>query len=211
MDVKKQNELINLIKRNISLADLGFLYAHNGYDSERYQEIKDINLQMLNLITENPLDELCNFYLPISEYPTPKVEVRGLLLNEKNEILMVEEKLDEGKWSIPGGWCDIGFSPKEVMIKEFKEETGLDVEVVRVLSILDKKFYDHPQEPFYTYKIMFLCKKITGELKNTFDITDVKFFSLDDLPPLSTPRILRDQIEKAYDMAINNITEVHCD
>ena len=211
MEEKKLSELLNLVKRNINLSDLGILYAHNGYDDERYRELKEINLRILDILTNEgvSLEKLKDFYLPIKEYPTPKVEVRGLLLNENNEILMVEEKLDPEKWSIPGGWCDIGFSPKEVIIKEMKEETGLDVEVDRVLAIYDKKFHNHPAEPFYTYKIVFLCKKLEGALKTTFDITNVKYFSLDNLPPLSTPRILEEQIRHLFSLATNNIKETY--
>ena len=213
MEEKKLSELLNLVKRNINLSDLGILYAHNGYDDERYRELKEINLRILNILTNEgvSLEKLKDFYLPIKEYPTPKVEVRGLLLNENNEILMVEEKLDPEKWSIPGGWCDIGFSPKEVIIKEMKEETGLDVEVVRVLAVYDKKCHPHPQEAFYTYKIVFLCKKISGELKNTFDIDDVRFFDIDNLPPLSEARILETQIKQLYYLVKDDIKDVYFD
>ena len=211
MKNEKYNELINLVKRNINLADLGCLYAHNGYDDERYHELKEINLKILSLLSDNSLEEICSFYLPIKEYPTPKIDIRGILLDENNKVLMVEEKLDPGKWSIPGGWADIGFTPSEVIKKEMKEETGLDVEVVRVLAIYDKKCHPHPQEAFYTYKIVFLCKKIGGELKNTFDIDDVRFFDINNLPPLSEARILKSQIEQLYELATKNIEKVYFD
>ena len=211
MENENLTKIINLIKRNISLCDLGYLYAHNGYDNERYQELKDINLELLELLTTSNLKELCNFYLPIKEYPTPKIEVRGLLFDENDNILMVEEKLDKGKWSIPGGWADIGFSPKEMIIKEMTEETGLDIKVTKVLAILDKKFYGHPEEPFYTYKIVFLCEKLGGNLKNTFDIEDVKFFPLSSLPPLSEARILKEQIDLLYKLAKDDNAKIYCD
>ncbi len=211
MKKEKLNELINLVKRSITLSDLGCLYAHNGYDNERYHEMKDINMQILNIISENSMEELCSFYLPAKEYPTPKVDIRGVLLNEQGQILMVEEKLDPGKWSIPGGWADIGFTPSEVIKKEMKEETGLDVEVERVLAVYDKKCHPHPQEAFYTYKIVFLCRKISGELRNTFDIDDVKFFDIDNLPPLSEARIVKSQIEQLYYLAKDDIRDVYFD
>lgn len=211
MKKEKLNKLINLVKRSITLSDLGCLYAHNGYDNERYHEMKDINMQILNIISENSMEELCSFYLPAKEYPTPKVDIRGVLLNEQGQILMVEEKLDPGKWSIPGGWADIGFTPSEVIKKEMKEETGLDVEVERVLAVYDKKCHPHPQEAFYTYKIVFLCRKISGELRNTFDIDDVKFFDIDNLPPLSEARIVKSQIEQLYYLAKDDIRDVYFD
>lgn len=211
MEKEKINELINLVKRNINLSDLGCLYAHNGYDDERYHELKEINLQILNILTNCSLDELHDFYLPIKEYPTPKIDIRGILLDEQNRVLMVEEKLDPGRWSIPGGWADVGFTPSEVIKKEMKEETGLDVEVVRVLAVYDKKCHPHPQEAFYTYKIVFLCKKISGELKNTFDIEDVKFFHINELPPLSEARIVESQVKQLYYLATDDIQKVYFD
>ena len=76
MEEKKLSELLNLVKRNINLSDLGILYAHNGYDDERYRELKEINLRILDILTNEgvSLEKLKDFYLPIKEYPTPKVE-----------------------------------------------------------------------------------------------------------------------------------------
>ena len=88
MKNEKLNELINLVKRNINLADLGCLYAHNGYDDERYHELKEINMKILSLLSENSMEDICSFYLPIKEYPTPKVDIRGILLDENNKILI---------------------------------------------------------------------------------------------------------------------------
>ena len=127
MDKNNHKEILNLIKKNIALADMGAAYAHNPFDKERYEELKGINTKLLSLISDKSLESIVDFYAPVKEYITPKIEIRGLLLNERNEILMVKEKLDPGKWAIPGGWADIGFSPSEVIIKEMKEETGLNV------------------------------------------------------------------------------------
>ena len=88
MEKEKLNELINLVKRSITLSDLGCLYAHNGYDNERYHELKDINMQILNIISKNSMEDLCSFYLPAKEYPTPKVDIRGILLNEQGQVFL---------------------------------------------------------------------------------------------------------------------------
>ena len=139
MKKEKLNELINLVKRSITLSDLGCLYAHNGYDNERYHEMKDINMQILNIISENSMEELCSFYLPAKEYPTPKVDIRGVLLNEQGQILMVEEKLDPGKMVYSWRLGRYRFYSVRSYRKEMKEETGLDVEVERVLAVYRRK------------------------------------------------------------------------
>ena len=45
----------------------------------------------------------------------------------------------DDKWSLPGGFCDIGLSPSENIVKEIKEESGYDVVPTKLLALLDKK------------------------------------------------------------------------
>ncbi|MDO9377123.1 MAG: NUDIX domain-containing protein, partial [Ferruginibacter sp.] len=110
----------------------------------------------------------------------------------------------DGKWSLPGGWGDIGFSPKEVVVKEFKEETGLDVSVDRLLAVFDKKMHPHPPQPFYVYKMVFLCTALSTEIVPGFDVLDVAYFDINALPELSQDRILRSQIETLFSRIAEN-------
>ncbi|HEY9196133.1 MAG TPA: NUDIX hydrolase N-terminal domain-containing protein, partial [Mucilaginibacter sp.] len=117
--------LLTLIAQLRSVADVGLLYAKNEYDIERYRELQQLSIHMLDNVTNWGAKEIkLNFPMP-ADYPTVKVDVRGMLLNAQNQILLARESAD-GRWSLPGGWADIGYSAKEVIIKEFKEETGLD-------------------------------------------------------------------------------------
>lgn len=160
-------------------------------------------------LSNQPLKVLQNFFLPEKDYPTVKVDVRGFILNELDEILMAKERID-GKWTIPGGWADVGDSPGEAVLKEIKEETGLDAEVVRLLAIYDKRCHPHPPQPFYIYKIMFFCKITGGELKHGFDMQGADFFPLDELPELSTDRILESQLKQLFKL-VKDKAEVYFD
>lgn len=190
--------LLTLAKRIKSIADTGLLYNTNAYDRERYAELLEISHTLSSLLMEQPVEVIKNFYAPVKDYPTPKVDVRGLLLNEAGDILLVKEMAD-GKWTLPGGWADIGLSPGEVIVKEFREETGLAIQPARLLAVFDKKCHAHPAQPYYVYKMALLCT-LTGELhfQKGFDILDVGFFPLYALPVLSEDRILRSQIELLY-------------
>ena len=168
---------LNLIKRINAIADTGLVYAEGDYDRERYEELKKISLELMAQVSERPLEVLQDFLLPKSEYPTPKVDVRGFVLNEKDELLMAKESVD-GKWTIPGGWADIGSTPSEVVKKEIQEETGLTARVVRLLAVYDKRVHPHPPEPYYIYKLNFLCQVTGGMLEPGFDMLDAQFFSL---------------------------------
>ena len=123
-------EQLNLIKRFKSISEIGLVYAKDAYDQERYEELKQISFKLLSVIGNAPIEALKDFFVPEKDYPTPKVDVRALVLNERDEILMAKESVDS-KWTIPGGWADIGSTPSEIAVKEVAEETGIQVEVVR--------------------------------------------------------------------------------
>ncbi|MCD7977058.1 MAG: NUDIX hydrolase [Tannerellaceae bacterium] len=195
-----QKELTLLAQRICALAGNGLTYSLSEYDTERYEELNTIGHKIAALATgvEN-LEDISNLYLNQKEYATLKVDIRAVVFNDKDEILLVKEKHD-GCWSLPGGWADIGFSPGEVAIKEVKEETGLDVAVVRLLAMMDMSKHPHPIIPFYVYKTFILCRITGGAFNETFDILDKDFFPIDQLPSLSRERVLPQQIKQMYDL-----------
>ena len=199
--MKNKNQL-DLIKRVKALAETGLVYAQDPYDRDRYEELKQISLDLMAQELNEPVSDLKSMFLPVKEYPTVKVDVRGFVLNEKNEILMAKESVD-GKWTIPGGWADIGDTPSEAVLKEIKEETGFDAEVVSLLAIYDKRCHPHPPEPYYIYKLMFNCKISGGELSHGFDMMGADFFPLDKLPELSEDRILKSQLDHLFQLVKN--------
>ena len=191
-------DVLNEIKRLKALADTGLIYAKGDYDRERYETIQEISLSLMAAFTEKPFETIKGFYSDTTDYPTPKVDIRALVLNEKSEILLVREQTD-GLWAMPGGWADIGVTPAEVAAKEVFEETGLVVEVEHLLAVFDKRNHPHPPEPYYVYKMVFGCKYTEGVLSKGFDILDTGFFPIYALPPLSEPRNLASQIQLVFD------------
>jgi ADP-ribose pyrophosphatase YjhB (NUDIX family) len=209
----QNTDLLAIAKRLQSIAQGGIFYSEDKpFDRERYQEISDISVQLLSHLTNEPIEKIGNLFTQERDgYQTPKVDIRAVVFNELDEILMVKEKVD-GCWSLPGGWADVGYTPAEVAVKEVWEETGLEVKTVRVLAVIDKRNHPHPPEGWYVYKIFILCEKIGGEImKNTTETADVQYFSLENLPPLSEPRNVRSQIELMFEYRDNPTKEVYFD
>ena len=196
------DDILNMLKRLRAIADTGLLYAKDDYDIERYEEIRELNTRLMGKYTGHEKENLVKMFPAVTDYPTAKVDVRGLVLSPDRGILLVRERAD-GKWSLPGGWADIGFTPSETIIKEFEEETGLDVRPVRLLGVMDKKMHPHPPQPFYVYKMVFYCETLSGTLQKGFDVLDVGYFSINALPELSEDRILKSQIEMLYRKVIS--------
>ena len=206
----KGNELITIAQRIRAMSQTALAYSTNEYEIERCHELITLSGRIVSIVAETDENVIHADYLPTKEYVTPKVDIRAVIFNENDEILLVKEKAD-GKWSLPGGWADVGFTPEEVVVKETKEETGYDTRTVRLLAVLDKRCYNHPTSPFYIYKLCFLCEIIGGDDNLTFDIMDKGFFSIDHLPPLSTDRILKEQITLLDQLRRDPLSNTYCD
>ncbi|MFC2124276.1 NUDIX domain-containing protein [Bacteroidota bacterium] len=104
---------------------------------------------------------------------------------------------------MPGGWTDIGFSPKTMVEKEVWEEAGIKVEARKLLAIFDKMYHDHPPDPYHSYKLFFLCDHISGDPTPGMETHEASFFSKDELPPLSIERNTEKQVKMMFELAGN--------
>ncbi|MFA6125776.1 MAG: NUDIX hydrolase N-terminal domain-containing protein [Bacteroidales bacterium] len=191
-------EILNKLKQIQTLSEIGNHYAKNDFDLKRYKEISELCLAALSEITDLPVDVLREKIVETDGYKTPKVDVRAVVFNDNNEILMVRELIDDC-WSLPGGWADIGYTPSEVAVKESREEAGAEVTPSRLLGILDKRCHNHPADIYYIYKIFIECTFAGWVGSDKMETSDVGFFDLGNLPPLSTPRNTVEQIKKLFD------------
>ncbi len=191
------NKLITLVKRIQALSENGQHYAESDYDLDRYQELEKIAVEMLSLLSVQPIEKISLHIEEKNAYRTPKVDVRAVIFNDKEQILMVKEKID-GRWSLPGGWADVGFTPAEIAVKETKEEAGVTVKPERVLAIFDKKCHKHPPDLYYAYKIFIKCTLLPSNIQTGYETTDAAFFSRDAIPELSTPRNTMEQIDMMF-------------
>ena len=206
----RSERLIEVAKRVRALAQNGLVYSLSEYDTERYEELTHLSDRITALATGLDEADVASAYRPAKDYVTPKVDIRAVVFNEKEEILLVREKAD-GRWSLPGGWSDVGYSPKEVAAKEVKEETGLDVRPVRLLAVMDMSKHPHPVIPYYVYKFFILCEPVGGAFTEAFDILGKGFFPVDALPPLSLERVLPEQIRRMLHLYHHPEEEVYLD
>jgi ADP-ribose pyrophosphatase YjhB (NUDIX family) len=188
---------LDMAKRMQALAQSGLEYSDNKYDRDRYQQMRELSLEIMHDFTELRMDKLVGVFASEQGYQTPKVDVRGVVFRG-DQILMVRETID-GNWSLPGGWADVGLTPSEVAAKEVWEESGLKVVPERLLAVLDKKRHNHPPDLFHIYKIFILCRETGGELKGGMETSETGFFGPDKFPPLSVPRISMEQIRLMYE------------
>jgi ADP-ribose pyrophosphatase YjhB (NUDIX family) len=202
----ESTELLRYAQRLQAIAQAGIAYPTTPYDLERYQEIRSLSVKLLQELTDEPFEKIVRVFASETGYQTPKVDVRAVLFQGENEILLVQEKIDQNKWTLPGGWADVGYTPYEVAVKEAQEETGLLVRPVRLLALLDKREHPHPPQPWYVYKVFIQCEIEGGELQqDTAETVGARWFRRDELSSieLSTDRVTVSQLEAVFPFAVN--------
>lgn len=109
----------------------------------------------------------------------------GILVNAKNEILL-QKRSDFKLWGLPGGAIEFGETAMEACIREFKEETGLDVEISKLLGVSTNFIQDYPNgDEAQSILIMFVVNKVNKEISFTDNETlDLDYFSFNHLPKL---------------------------
>ena len=100
---------------------------------------------------------------------------------------------------MPGGWCDVLESVASNTIKEVKEETGLDVETIKIIAVQDRNKHNKPIYAYGVCKIFVLCNVIGGEFTENIETTEIKYFSLDEIPNnLAEEKTNNEQIEMCF-------------
>lgn len=191
--------ILDYLIRVQAMAKTGLTYAKDAYDIERYEELRERTDELLEAHSNLDLEELNLHFEKLDPYPTPKVDVRGVILRE-GKVLLIKEKSDQ-KWAMPGGWADVGISPSENVVKEVWEESGLEVKVERLLAVWDKMKHDHPADLNHVYKLNFLCLVTGGELKAGHEVLEAGFFDPEHLPELSLMRNTETQIKELCRLA----------
>ncbi len=181
-----------------AISQAGKTFARNDYERQRHEKIEWIAAQILSRHTDLEADEIRMMLQKDCGYPTPKADCRGVVFKD-NKILLVKEIAD-GLWTLPGGWCDIGLTSSENVVREVHEEAGFDVRAVKLLAVYDRNRQGHtPLYPFDIYKMFFLCEITGGSPKTSSETSDVRFFTENEIPPLSQARTLPHQIKRFFE------------
>ena len=109
----------------------------------------------------------------------------GCIFNENGEVLL-QKRADCNKWGFPGGAIELGETPEMAAIREVKEETGLDVEVNKLIGIYtDSDVVCVNGDKVHSICIGYEMSIVGGELIcDENETLELKYFSLDNMPEL---------------------------
>jgi ADP-ribose pyrophosphatase YjhB (NUDIX family) len=184
--VHSERDLLRWSEALSAIARTGLGFTDNLYERERFEEVLAVAAE-IRAAAGGPwaADALIEEWMKhvgegVAGYVTPKATVGAVVHNEQGELLLVQRR-DSGVWLYPTGWADVGYSASEVAVKEVREETGIECEVVRLVAVLDGLRQGFTRIPLYS--LVFLCQATGGSIEpHPLECLGAGFFAEDALP-----------------------------
>jgi ADP-ribose pyrophosphatase YjhB (NUDIX family) len=183
-----RQDLIRWSEALAGIARTGLGFTESLYEQERFEEVLNVAGDIRaaaeadeEFDAEHFIDEWMKVAgKGVPGYITPKVAVGAVVYDDQQRILLVQ-RADSGIWLYPTGWADVGYSASEVVVKEVREETGIECEPIQLIALLDGLRLGFTRVPLYS--LIFLCKATGGELKpHPLETADVGWYAEDELP-----------------------------
>lgn len=185
-----------------AIAQTGLAYSADSFDIQRFEAVRRIAADIAATHSATPMPQIERLFAQQSGYATPKVGARGAVFRpgaHGAEILLVQEIAENGLWTLPGGFCDVGDTPSASVEREVREESGYRVRATRLISVTlhDKRHRPKPHA-FSLYRLLFICDLIGGDPTPSLETSDVGWFTLDALPELAINKVAPDEIGLAF-------------
>jgi mutator protein MutT len=135
------------------------------------------------------------------DYPErPIIGVAAVVIeNDKVALVRRGRPPAYGEWSLPGGAVELGETVEKAVIREVREEIGLEVEVLELVAILDRIFLDKEGQVQFHYVLLdFLCRKTGGKLRASSDAISCARVPFSALDEYKLTKETREVINKAY-------------
>jgi len=198
-----RRDLIAIADEIRALATTGLHYTEGPFDRERYEKLLSLAARIAAHGAGGEPPAIERLFRAADEgYVTPKLDVR-LALFRGDDVLLVRERMD-GRWSLPGGFVDVGDSPSEAAVREAAEEAGVVARVERLAGVFDTRLQpDCPPHLFHIHKLVFVGRLLdpAADPRAGSEATDAAYFAVTRLPELSLGRTLPLHVREALRVA----------
>jgi ADP-ribose pyrophosphatase YjhB (NUDIX family) len=172
-------DIFSLLDSIQTIARNGLHYTTNEYDKERYERLLSLTSQTYSELLSIPEEAVKAWFIAEIGYITPKVGTNAAIFNDKGEILLMERS-DGSGWCMPCGFVEPNETPAEGVIREVREETGLDVKIKQLVGVFTRK-PDRKTGPHTIVSIVHLCEVIGGQLRISHEGKALQYWAIDEM------------------------------
>ena len=165
---------LDMLDEMRAIAQTGINYAKSPYDLKQYQRLLELASEQYAEITGLEKEEIIRRFSAELGYITPKLGVQCVLFNAKGEILL-EKRADDKLYGLPGGWVDTCETPEMAIIREMKEETGLNVTVEKLTGFYTRLPGEYAQ-PHTSVHISYLCNTRDIDITISHESLEIAYF-----------------------------------
>jgi len=165
----------------MAIANDALLYSKDQFDRARFERVRQLAAKLLTVNMEGMTPEQAlELFEENDGYQTPKVDTRAVIFNDNDEVLLVKDY--DGKWALPGGWCEYDRTIFENTVKEAREEAGIEVKPVRLVAAHSHRKRNNPNSFFYVIRFFVLCDYVSGQFHENDETSEARYFPVDKLP-----------------------------
>lgn len=133
------------------------------------------------------------------EYPSQPIVGVGAIIVQEGKILLAKRGSEpgKGKWSVPGGLIELAEKLEKAVVREVKEETSLDVEIVRLIDAVDNIIRDSNGKLQFHFVILdYLTKLKGGTLQSSSDVLDTRWVRIEEAEDYDLTNTFREFLKK---------------
>lgn len=173
-------DVLELLDEIRILASNGLEYADNEYDRDRYTRLMELVAKHYGQALELPPSEVRQRFRAELGHVTPKVGGDGAIFDDSGRILLMR-RVDDGTWCLPCGWIEPGETPSQAVVREVKEETGLDVRPIELVGLFPRPA-GAGNGPHAVISVLYLCEVARGSLACSSEGLELQYWNLDEVP-----------------------------
>jgi 8-oxo-dGTP pyrophosphatase MutT (NUDIX family) len=172
--------------------------SKDPYNVQRCTRLIRIAAEIAAIEDRREADEIEKVYQADLAHLTPYCGGDAAIFDEKGRLLLIQ-RWDDGRWAMPGGLFEVGETPAEGTCREAREETGLEVEAVKLSGVYDSRLCG-TRSAYHLYQFVFVCRLCSQDDRPRVsnETLAVQWYAPDILPELSSGHATRiaDAVER---------------
>jgi mutator protein MutT len=189
--VTPAEELILIADQLRVISEVGLSWTRSDhYNRDRYERVRNVAARLFAFADTRAAEEIERTVFLQLTHTAPVPCVDAAVIDEADRILLIQ-RADDGLWAMPGGGIEMGETAAQAVVRETREEAGLEVDVIDLVGVYDSRFCE-TKSALQLYQFVFLCERGDAVVATTpHEVLDMGWFDRKELPPLSPGHTVR--------------------